>query len=171
VSYYGFKHSEIVLDKETTDDIITDVARIPNFVGIMIIRADIQTNERHIIYSYIADPETRKLFTDFFQNKTVTPAQPLFVKGDDKINNRIVRLINHQYDCSPWTDLIGSKFVPASMSTITSACGVAIPPSYGAFDGMVTIFLSKEPTDADRILLGTVLKDISNDVSRAMAKH
>lgn len=168
--FFTAPQRNITLKSSTILDIKRSVQRIPNFIGLRIVSADIQANTRETIYTYIVAESVSRIMSDYVQYRSVTNSQSLFDYDDDKINQRIVRLINHQFDCSPWNELLSSKFIPEIGTRIIAACALAYPPSYGEFDGFITIYLRKSPTDGEKVLINTILKDISNTVSLELIK-
>jgi hypothetical protein len=169
-SYLHLKEPSTGIKKETQMQISRNVQRIPNFVGIVITTTDIQKNSQRVIYRYITDKDVNRVFEEYNKYRSISDEEPLFDLGDDKVNQRIVRLINHETDCSPWNEVISSKYVPEVGNKVVYACGVAVPPSYGGFDGTVTILLTKQPTDEEMLSLITILRDIAFHVSPDIKK-
>ena len=69
---------------------------------------------------------------------------PLFTE-DKKDNNRLLRLINGEFICMPYKDSTAYKYVPEGEQLISTVCGIGIPPSYGEFSGILTIYLKDVP--------------------------
>ena len=147
-----------------------DVDRIHNFVGIIVVSVDIQTNSRRVVYYYFSDPIVRNAHDEFFAKKSIAEKEPLFLKdkSDKNINDRLIKLINHEFTCTPYSAILGSRFIPEVAERVSTVCGVAVPPSFGRFDGMVNIYLSKEPTEDEKLLLKVILADVSDDISKYM---
>ena len=164
------KEKKIEFDDAAITEIKRDVARINNFVGIIIVSADVQSNSRKVVYYHFTDPVVREAHDNFFANKAIATKEPLFLKGteDKAINDRLIKLINHEFTCTPYSSIIGSRFIPEVSARVSTVCGNAVPPSFGEFDGMVNIYLSKEPTTDEKILLKVILADISDDISKYM---
>lgn len=176
VMFVGFMaetpKSKIKLKESSISEIKKDVFRIKHFEGIVIVSSDIQTNSRYVVYYHMVDPVIKDYFDTYFSRKAIMDKEPLFIKGSDgkEINDRIIHLINHQFICTPYSSMIGSRFVPEISNKIVSVCGLSIPPVYGELTGMINIYLSKEPTDEEKALLKVVLSDISDDITLEMKK-
>lgn len=154
----------ISLKENTISKIKKDTSNISNFLGIMIVSANIQANSRSIVYIHLDNRELNKMFEDYIKYKRITQQESLFVTNGDLINQRTIDLINNQFICVPWNEVSLSRPIPDASRLIKSVCSVAIPPSYGAFNGTLSIFLSQVPSDDDKIYLMSLLREISNSV-------
>jgi hypothetical protein len=151
-----------VLSPKLIKEIDTLILNQPIIVGIQIAAVDLQKNERYTIYARMTNPQLEELFVNF-RNRKVLKSVPVFML-DDNQNLRIVKLINHEFVCSPYIGTISHKFVPESAKYITTVCAIAIPPSYGKFKGMIGVSLSREPTDLERDQIRGLSKEISAKV-------
>lgn len=169
IYYRHIHHAPIVLKEDTTRIIDKEVQRIPNFIGVTVASVNIQTNTRKVIYQHITDPDVAEMFHTYFVYRNIIDDEPLFVHDNDKINQRLVRIINHEFVCTPWNELLRSRYIPEAGDRIVAACSVATPPSYGGFNGMITVFLSKDPTPDQKELLSLVIRGLSNTISPELA--
>lgn len=133
----------VKLSSESIESIDKAVDNSHIIVAIQIILVDFQRNSRVITYSSIDNQDLKILFEDFL-NRAPTEL-PLF--NNDMINNqRLVNLVNGDFECTPYKDTLSSKLLPASANFVSSLCTGPIPPLYGRFAGIVVVYLSREPT-------------------------
>jgi len=138
------------------DDI---VARHPNILSIQVVNVDLNKNVRYILYTSIKIPEINKLYSGFLANN-ITIEVPVFT-GNDVHNARMIRLINHEYVCTPLKDTISYTLVPELAKYIETVCAVSIPPSYGDFIGIVGVFLKNPPTGIEKDIIRVEVKDLA----------
>jgi hypothetical protein len=150
--------------KEIIEHIVKDYQRLPSYMGVIIVYADIATNTSKVIYYDIADPDLYKTYNDFFVSKSIIDIQPLFVRDGDEINIRTTQLINHEFVCTPYTSLIASRYIPDTSGKIRAVCAVAVPPDYGKFIAMTNVLLSREPTEHEKELINIVMLDTATDI-------
>ncbi len=75
-------------------------------------------------------------------NKVVETA--LF--DENKVNNnRIIRLISGEFVCVPYRESSAYTYAPEAESIVSTVCATGIPPSYGEFTGILTIYLKDKP--------------------------
>lgn len=124
------------------------VYRNDNVIGIQIITVHFQRNIQLDTYISIDDSSVREIYTRFLYNKVIeTP----FFNSDLESNQRLIRLINGDFFCIPYTDSTAGKLAPAAGEFIKTVCAIGIPPQrYGEFTGMLVIYL-KDPPDSSEI--------------------
>lgn len=162
---------EVILSDKSKAFVSSKAQMIPKIKGIMVLSVDLSKNKRTTIYRKEFDPELKAAYNEFFDKRNVTEFQPLFVRNDDKLNLRITRLINHEFVCSPYSESIAYKFVPTSRKMVTTICSIAVPPSFGEFSGMVSIFLPDEPTEEEKALLQILIKQIADEIAPELRRH
>ena len=161
-----------VLNNDTILRLNQDLKRTHNLIGVIVLSADIQSNARQILYMNIQDAEIKSTFDIFFAKKSISEREPLFVRDGDEVNLRTIRVINHEFTCDPYTKTIGYKYIPDVASKIAVVCSQALPVYYGEFYGMITVYLSKEPTQEEQENLKIILNSIAYYVSSDNAlKH
>jgi len=148
-----------------TDDLLL---RYPNIVGIQVVSADLSKNIRYILYTSIRDEEVKKLY-DLFLLKSITTEVPVFTNNTVQ-NTRMIRLINHEYVCSPFEETISYDFLPESGKYITTVCAMSIPPDYGNFDGIVGVFLRKPPTELESDILRIEIRSLAELIWKESSK-
>jgi len=133
----------IKLSKSSVDSINASVAQSEIVVAIQITLVDFQRNTRIITYTSVDNPELRALYGKFIEK---APTElPLF--NTDIINNgRLVNLVNGEFICNPYKDTLSAKLVPESVVFVKTLCAGPVPPLYGRFTGIISIYLSREPT-------------------------
>jgi hypothetical protein len=148
-----------MLKPELSEYVVSNVQRIPDLVGVQIISINLQKNTSYVMYSYFKDIDVDKMYLHFFE-KSLSNDIPFFTRDNDKVNSNLVKLINHEFTCVPYTNTVMHEYVPAAEKNIKSVCAIAIPPSYGSLTGAIEIYLSKDPENKDVLI--TISKNISN---------
>lgn len=141
--------------KKEIDDAVT---KSDNILAIQIVTISFQTNIRTETYLSTDSPAIKAIYNEFINNRVIKT--PLF--DSDKINNlRIIRLINGEFVCVPYREATAYKYAPKGENYISSVCAIAIPPSYGEFSGILTIYLKSVPDKNFTEQLFIVARDIS----------
>jgi len=130
--------------------------------GVQIVRVDLKRNVRYIIHAYWKTPELQKLY-DNFSSTRITAEIPVFSR-DEVQNARIIRIMNHEFDCTPFKDTLSYKMVPESAEHIAVVCSISIPPSFSDFKGIIAASLSRVPTDFEKNIVKNTLIDISESI-------
>jgi hypothetical protein len=149
------------LSKHVTDQIDSAVGRSELIVGIQITFVDFQRNVRVVAYSNIDNPQLKELYNKFSINSISDV--PLF-NEDEKNNRRLVELINGEFVCYPFKDTLAGKLVPEAERHISVLCANGIPPRYSKFTGIVSIYLSREPTIEELDQVRTLSKMLGTEV-------
>jgi hypothetical protein len=136
----------IKISKETRDAIDGVVAGSELINAIQITLVDFQRNTRTIVFTKIDDPRLAELYKKF-EDRSPTEL-PLF--NTDIINNqRLVNLVNGDFICNPYKDTIGAKLIPETTQYIHTVCAGPVPPFYGRFSGIISIYLTKQPSPVE----------------------
>lgn len=147
----------VELSKSSVDSITSSVVQSDIVVAIQITLVDFQRNTRVIMYTSVDNEELRVVY-DNFMKKSPTEL-PLF--NSDMINNeRLVNLVNGEFICNPYKETISAKLVPASTPFVKTLCAGPVPPLYGRFTGIISIYLSREPTTVELEQLRTLSRTL-----------
>lgn len=149
---------ELALAKEI--DVSLDKIRVIN--GVQVIKVDLKRNVRYVIHAHWETPELQQLYNDYSSDR-VTIEIPVFSK-DAVQNTRIIRLMNHEFDCSPFRETLIYKLVPSAADYISTVCSISIPPAFTEFKGIVSVSLSRPPTDSEKITIRETLTDLSEKI-------
>jgi hypothetical protein len=150
------------LPKDVTSYINNEMYKLPLINGVQVVKVDLERNVRYIVYAHHTNPKLQDLYATFSKAR-ITLEIPVFTL-DDMQNARIVRLMNHEYDCTPFKNTLSYKFVPESSQYITTVCSISIPPAFGEFRGLLAVTLSKEPNDLEKEQVRIFLEDTSNKI-------
>ena len=154
-----------ILSEENKKQLNIYTENIHNFIGIIVVSADIQSNSTQMIYINILDPVVNSAFNYFINDRAISNREPLFVRDGDNINLRIVNLVNHEFMCTSFSDTVSSRFIPDIESYISTVCSISVPPSFGEFNGIINIYLSKKPTIEEIEIIRTNLREMSYQIS------
>ena len=134
------------LSKITIEEIDNLVRKSELIVGLTVTLADFQKNQRIVVYRNDELPEMKKLIATY-RSKSMGNL-PLF--SDDVDNNHyIVSLINGEFICLPFAKSTLGKIIPEASPFVNTICYNGIPASYGKFTGIISIQLSRQPTNTE----------------------
>ena len=132
------------LSKKTIDELSGAVERSELIVGIQIVLADFQKNQRVVIYTYIDNDavELKKIWSRV--SNTSISNLPLFSENVDD-NKHLVALINGEFLCRPFGDTVSARAAPDAEQYVKMTCSNGIPASYGRFTGLIVVYLKRLP--------------------------
>jgi len=150
--------SEIKLSKSTVELLETTLKKSDLIVGIQVTVVDFNHNSRLVIYSGIDDPDLIKVYKNY--ESSIVGEIPLF--NSDPVNNvRMSQLINGEFICNPYSETIANKLAPEGGKFVKTVCANGIPPYYGKFAGIISIYLKKPPTAEEVDQIRFLAKDMS----------
>lgn len=152
------KVSLLYINPNLKNDIQNIVDKNDNIIGIQIITINFQKNIRVSTFSSIDNPKVEEIFNKLHNNQVIE--FPLFNEST-KNNTRILNLINGEFICVPFTDHIAYTYAPEAGKYIGHICSIGIPPSYGNFSGIVTIYLRSAPSRDDNEQMFSLARNIS----------
>jgi predicted lactoylglutathione lyase len=145
------------LSKKSITEIDNIVSQSQLIVGISVVNVDFQKNLRTIVYVSIDDPKFKEEYTSAYG---ATTTLPLF--NTDVLNNkRLVGIINGEFICNNYADTIQAQTAPGTKKYVSSVCISGIPPYYGAFSGIVNIYLNRQPTSEEVDQIRVISRNIS----------
>jgi hypothetical protein len=97
--------------------------------------------------------------------KTITSvglnSLPIFT-GSDSNNIQILKLINGEFSCTPFSETTLAKIYTELSSEIKTVCGASIPSYYGYFSGTISIFFNTKLSDEKEKRIQLLIERISN---------
>lgn len=151
----------VALSKKSTEEIDKAVKQADLIVGIQITSVDFEKNTRKIVYASIDNDDLRTIYSRY-ENTTI-PDIPLF-NNDENNNRRMVELINGEFICNPYKDTIQYKLAPEADKVITTVCANGIPPYYGRFSGIISIYLKRPPTPEETSQLRIMAREVATSI-------
>ncbi len=152
------KISLLYVNSKLKNDIQNLVDKDDKIVAVQVLTINFQKNLRLDTYSSIDNPKLQAIYEKVNNNRLVDI--PLFNESS-KNNNRILNLINGEFVCVPFTDHAAYGYAPDAAQFIGHVCSIGIPPSYGNFTGILSIYLRAEPTKEDREQLFLLARALS----------
>lgn len=149
------------MSKTSTDSIDAIVNKSDLIAGIQITLVDFHKNTRILVYTYADDENLKKIYTEFLERSIGD--LPLF-NADTTNNVRLSQLINGEFICNPIQETIVYKLAPESAKSVTTVCATGIPPIYGRFTGIYTIYLTKNPSKEEIDQLRLVSKGMAKEI-------
>jgi hypothetical protein len=149
----------VKLSKSTKDEIVNSVEKSQLIIGIQVTVVDFPKNSREVIFTTTDSPDLRSIYDNF--EKSNIFEFPLF-NADVANNKRLVSLINGEFVCSPFEETLGFRILPEAGKHVRYVCAVGIPPFYGKFSGIVSIYLNRQPTSEEVDQIRNLSKNISS---------
>lgn len=149
-----------VLSRSTVNQLDKIVSESSVIAGMHIATVDFKSNTRSVVYGGFNNPVLTKMYAAFHERR-IDVNIPLF--SEDLTNNsRIISLINGEFVCYNYRDSIAFKLAPAAASDyVTMTCSLGIPPYYGNFAGIVTVYLRTDMTDVEKGQMRLFMQRIS----------
>jgi hypothetical protein len=130
-----------------------------NIIAIQIVTVNFPRNVRMETFVSIESPTLQEMYNRFIHSKTVDT--PLFTE-DKENNQRVLRLINGEFVCSPFNQTLAYRYAPQAERLVTSVCALGVPPfHYGEFSGIMAIYLNKNLTPEETQDLYRFARDVS----------
>jgi len=133
----------VALSKKSMMEVDKVVKQADIIIGIQITSIDFEKNTRKVVYASTDSEELKNVYSKY-ENTTI-PDIPLF-NTDEANNKRMVELINGEFICNPFKETIAYKLAPDADKLISTVCANGIPPYYGRFSGIISIYLKRPPT-------------------------
>jgi hypothetical protein len=133
----------------------------PSVIGIAVLSADLRSNEARSVFFFGDDP----LLNSVDRNARVagTNSVPMFT-SDELHNTTTIRLINGQFTCQKFQDMLISKIYPDLGTSVKAVCKASIPSYYGYFSGYLAMFLTSVPSTAQEEQLKVVVEKLATDI-------
>lgn len=135
--------------------------------GVMLTEVDLKKNMRIIKYWQVRDADFRLKIANMMN--TLLPVA--FFDTDRKNNEQMVAVLNNQFLCTPTIDTVFARFVPDMDKQYPYVCRLAVPPFTGEFAGLLTITLTRTPSQSEvdslkieitRVAVEMYLRDIES---------
>lgn len=150
------------LSERLGKEVNTSLDHVDIINGIQVVKIDLRRNVRFIIHAYWKTPDLQRIY-DEFSSTRITAEIPVFSR-DEVQNARIIRIMNHEFDCTPFKDTLSYKMAPDSAEHIAVICSISIPPAFSEFKGIIAASLSRVPTEFEKMIVRNALIDISNSI-------
>ena len=137
----------------------------PILAGVVVTEVNLKKNRRQVKYLRFKD--------DQFQANAVaianTALPQAFFNDDRKNNDQMLAVLNNQFLCVQTSDTIWPNFYAGVQKTFPYVCRLAVPPFAGEFAGLITLFLTRQPSpweidalkiELSRISIELYLRDI-----------
>ena len=132
-----------------------------NIIAIQVVKIDLTTNTRTLVYMYLKEAYLKNIYNSWLSTR-LSPDYPVFTR-DTPDNKRLVKLINHEFVCSPYNETLTYRLYPETGKYVSTMCAMSIPPSYGKFVGVIGVMLRDPITDSEKSVLEASLKRITTD--------
>lgn len=152
------------ISRQTQDQLIT-LAQTSSLVKMVsVMDVDLQKNRRVARFSHWNDPDSAEIK---LKSAKILP-QSVF-DYDPKNTQQMVGILNNEFVCAPVQDTHYQRFFPELSKRMPVVCGIAIPPFYGRFVGILTLGLRTNPTkqeldslrlEASRLAVEIYLRDV-----------
>lgn len=133
----------LFVSEKIKTEITTVVKKSDAIVAMQIVTINFPRNIRLETFVAIDNPTVQSIYTRYNNNKV---AETPFFDHDKNNNSRILRLIGGEFVCMPYKESVAYRYAPEANLIISDVCAIGIPPIYGEFTGILTIYLSSKPT-------------------------
>jgi hypothetical protein len=150
------------ISPKTIHEIDSIASKSDMVAGIGITVVNFQKNTRYMIYF---TGYTRELRQEFIKHNLIVQEFPAFTQNAMQ-NQRLIDLINGEFNCYDFSTSILLLQIPSLQDKIAYSCVNSIPPYYGKFVGMITIYLKRPPTseEVDQLrVMSNILSEIIYD--------
>ncbi len=148
-----------ILSVKTISEIDSLVSKSDLIIGMQVTIVDFQKNARYVIYTSIDNSDLRLIYLNQLNSNDIN--SPLF-NADLMNNHLLVALINGDFVCSPFTDTLESKLKPGTSKYIHTVCSNGIPPYYGRFSGIISIYTKRVPLPEEADQIRMLAKNLSS---------
>lgn len=152
-----------VVGEQTKEAIKNLVLQDQSVLGVAVIAADLRLNRRKSLYFFsergadvVKDPIAQAQISQ-------VNSLPLFTK-DEQNNIQMIKLINGEFSCAPYSVALLSSAAPALNKNVISVCRASLPPYYGHFSGFLTMFLNSDPSVEAQLQLKATLETLATEI-------
>lgn len=154
------------VSQETKNE-LTALTKLALIDGVMLTEVNLKKNRRITKFWYVGDAAFRQEAANIVS--TLLPQA--FFDTDKKNNEQMLAVLSNQFICNASRDTVFVRFFPEIDRRYPYICRLAVPPFAGEFAGMVTVMLSRKPTDSEvdslkieitRVSVEMYLRDIQN---------
>lgn len=147
--------------QETQKQIEANVKSSKPILGLVVMSADLRSNEATQVFFVADDPTLNKANADAFAAgpKTI----PMFT-SDEGHNSTTIKLINGQFECTKFKDSIASKLYPELGVAVKTICKASVPSYYGYFSGYIVVFLGTEPSNEQELQIKITMEKLATDI-------
>jgi hypothetical protein len=149
------------ISRKTATDLAAQVDKSGIIIAIQLTIVDFQKNTKSIIYTYTDNPNVSEIYKRFEEGGFVD--LPIF-SSDIQNNRRMVDLINGEFVCVPYSDTLVFRIVPESGKYISTVCESGIPPLYGKFTGIISVYLKINPAPEEVDQIRALAKGLSASI-------
>jgi hypothetical protein len=146
---------------ETKKQIDAKVKAEKSIIGIVVMSADLRSNEAKSVYFSGDDPTL--VATDRIAHEGGSTSVPMFT-SDEKHNASTIHLINGQFNCQRFEDTLSAKIYPDLSMNTKSICKSSIPSYYGYFSGYIAVFMNIVPSQEQEEQLKLATEKLATDI-------
>lgn len=140
-----------------------------NIVAIHVTAVNLKNNTRIVVRKFISDDKLAKLNAKL-DNGMVYKEIPFFTE-DAAFNSRMVKVLNHEFVCTPFKEMLLYTYSPEMATVISTGCTMSVPPEYGRFSGIINIFLKSEPTEIEQEQMRASIYSIAHSLDSELRNH
>lgn len=159
-------------DAETVIAVKNIVDRSQLISGVQLVNTDFRSNTRTTAYIY-ADRRDLQLYIDNAVYNRVAPMQ-LFMNtaagsAEQRLlavqsNARLIEIIRAEFVCFPSESTGLGRAAPDYPPIAPYVCAMSIPPYAGKFAGYLNLFLEREPTEDEKVMLRDAASALASDI-------
>lgn len=132
-----------------------------SIIGVAVMSSDLRSNEAQSVFFFGDDVLLNT--TDRNARIAGTSSLPMFT-SDEAHNTTTIQLINGQFTCAKFQDMLLSRIYPDLNTSVKTVCMTSIPSYYGYFSGYLAMFLATTPSQAQEHQLKIVVEKLATDI-------
>lgn len=149
------------LSKDSKSALKTLVEKSPNIAAIQVVNIDFKRNERYTTYFVSSNELFLREFADYQKSKS---KNTVLFGDDEQANDRLVRIINNNFICDPYSNTIAAKAYPQTGEHVEKVCTMSVPPFIGHFVGYINVHLYNELSKAEEDALKLTVSTIASSI-------
>jgi hypothetical protein len=168
----------LIANEATVKAIKALVSKNPLMMGVQLVNTDFRNNARTTAFFYANRPELQNIIDSAVYNRASptpilmvtngTPEEAAFALQN---NIRMIDIINAQFVC---VESKGTGLAQIAMGFPALApwmCSISIPPYRTKFSGYLNVFLTRQPTQQEKVDIADAVTSLSGDIFDREISH
>lgn len=145
-----------------SQEAINDIVNSSDLViGMHVTVVDFQKNTKTYAYFYIKDAIVLNIYRAY---ALTAPAETPLFNNDVENNKRLIKLLNGEFLCVAFAETPQAILAPAATKYISTICLNGIPPVYGKFTGIISLYTRRQPTETEIDQIRAILQKLSAEI-------
>lgn len=133
-----------------------------SIIAVELVAVDFNTNTYAPVLFDTTSPQLSSIVSTHELNK-ISP-QPFFVVGNEPNNTRNVGLINGDFLCYTYDELIKFTRFPSITPYANYVCSISVPPYPGYFSGYINVYVTHTPSSIEISDIRSAVRKLSIEI-------